>query len=207
MLTPKQRADRKAYLAKWRPANKEHLRAYSKKYQSANRAEILAKKAAVRDRTRAQINAYAREYYQRKRLERLAYAAAYRAANKAIVRARYKAWRDANADIARAACKAWVASHPDEARAHTQARRARKKGNGGRLSRGITKKLMEDQNGLCAYCSADLALGHHLDHKIPLVRGGLHVDANVQLTCPLCNMRKHSKTHEEFLSHRQSQTA
>lgn len=207
LFTPEQKASRKAYMAKWRSVNGAREVAYRKQYWAENRAKLLPKKAVKRDETRAAINAYAREYYQRKRIERLAYAKAYRNANKAIIRVKMQAWADANRDVARAANKAWVAAHPDEARYHNQLRRARKKGNGGRLSKGITKTLMLLQHGKCAYCSADLNLGKHLDHKLPISRGGLHVDENVHLTCPLCNMRKHNKTHEEFMETQQKRSA
>lgn len=199
--TPEERlAVKLACTAKWRAENVERQREYRKKYYAENREILRAKKLALRQQTRAQEAAYSREYYQRKRLERLAYAAAYRAANKALLQLRMQAWRDANKDIAHASQKAWLAKNPGISTVYTRERRARKSGNGGRLSRGIIKKLMALQDGRCAYCLADLTLGHHLDHKQPLSRGGRHTDENVHLTCPLCNMRKHNKTHEEFLA-------
>lgn len=64
----------------------------------------------------------------------------------------------------------------------------------GRLSRGITKKLIDLQRGKCAGCKGDLEkLGHHLDHIVPLALGGEHADQNIQLLCPPCNRLKNAK--------------
>lgn len=64
--------------------------------------------------------------------------------------------------------------------------------------------LYVQQQGLCFYCQG--ALGHfsdkpkqfHLEHKIPLCRGGLHSWFNVVLSCINCNLSKGKKTIIEF---------
>lgn len=61
-------------------------------------------------------------------------------------------------------------------------------------------QLFESQHGLCAYCKADLSItGKHLDHIIPLSRGGLHTANNVHWTCPTCNMSKGDSLESEWL--------
>lgn len=37
-----------------------------------------------------------------------------------------------------------------------------------------------------------------LDHVIPISRGGMNIDDNVQLLCPTCNLSKGAKTMEEW---------
>lgn len=60
-------------------------------------------------------------------------------------------------------------------------------------------ELMREQNGECAYCGTNITEQHHLDHKVPISRGGGHLKENVHLTCPRCNLRKSDYTHEEYL--------
>lgn len=61
-------------------------------------------------------------------------------------------------------------------------------------------QLLEQQNFTCAYCGCDLTTsGKHLDHIVPLSRGGLHTANNVHWTCPTCNLSKNSKLEEEWL--------
>lgn len=60
--------------------------------------------------------------------------------------------------------------------------------------------LLDEQNGKCAYCGCDLnESGKHLDHIIPISRGGLHTANNVHWTCPTCNLSKGDKLEDEWL--------
>jgi len=60
------------------------------------------------------------------------------------------------------------------------------------------ERLYVEQEGRCAYCRDQLDR-YHIDHKIPVARGGTNEIENLHLTCGRCNMRKHTLTHEEFL--------
>jgi hypothetical protein len=62
----------------------------------------------------------------------------------------------------------------------------------------IREILFSEQNGLCFYCQKELEQSH-LEHKAPIARGGKHERSNVCLSCPTCNLRKGTKTEEEFL--------
>lgn len=39
---------------------------------------------------------------------------------------------------------------------------------------------------------------YHIDHKIALCRDGTHTIDNIQILCPTCNLRKRTRTNEEF---------
>jgi len=119
------------------------------------------------------------------------------------------AWRKANPDKVRAACalatKRWRKANPASARRtdRIQARRRRAGLRNGIVSSNIEEILFEKQDGYCAYnlfCNSDLYIeGFHLDHIMPLALGGLHEDSNLQLTCPICNLRKSAKHPDDFL--------
>ena len=57
--------------------------------------------------------------------------------------------------------------------------------------------LLETQNHKCTACNSNL-FDFHIDHKVPLSRGGYHTITNIQILCPKCNLTKHTKTDEEF---------
>lgn len=60
--------------------------------------------------------------------------------------------------------------------------------------------LYDEQKGKCGYCGCDLnESGKHLDHIVPISRGGLHTWNNVHWTCPTCNISKGNKLEEEWL--------
>jgi hypothetical protein len=157
-------------------------------YYKANKESILAKKAKYRAENPehiAQINA------------------AYFALNKEKIAARSAAYCAANREIRAARLSAWQKANPGAVRVHNQNRRARKKQNGGKLSRGIAAKLFALQTGRCTCCHADLkSTGHHIDHIMPLALGGSNTDDNVQLLCPTCNLSKNAKHPVDFMQSR-----
>jgi hypothetical protein len=52
---------------------------------------------------------------------------------------------------------------------------------------------------VCCWCGGTFSPSQcHIDHVIPLSRGGLHLMANVAISCASCNFRKNDKLPEEF---------
>jgi len=51
----------------------------------------------------------------------------------------------------------------------------------------------------CYLCLQSIAFGNdHLEHKIPLSRGGNNLYSNLAVACNKCNLKKGSKTTKEF---------
>ena len=82
------------------------------------------------------------------------------------------------------------AKNPHKAREWLQNRRNKKRG---KLPRGTVAKLFELQRGRCANCACSIAAGYHVDHVMPIAKGGKHEPGNVQLLCGPCNLRKSSR--------------
>jgi hypothetical protein len=59
-------------------------------------------------------------------------------------------------------------------------------------------RMICSQDARCMYCK-ELLAAFHIDHKMPLSRGGTNDMENLQLLCPTCNMSKGAKTHDEYL--------
>lgn len=53
--------------------------------------------------------------------------------------------------------------------------------------------LLELQGGACSYCAGPINTGYHIDHVVPLSRGGGNGRDNIALACPSCNLSKGSK--------------
>jgi 5-methylcytosine-specific restriction endonuclease McrA len=92
---------------------------------------------------------------------------------------------------------AYRARNSEAINAHTRNRRARLAGLGGSHTVDDILDLFDEQEGRCPYCNVYLR-DWHVDHKTPLARGGDNGKTNLQLTCPTCNVRKHTKTDAEF---------
>ena len=63
-------------------------------------------------------------------------------------------------------------------------------------------QLIVSQNYKCKYCDCHLTLdtNTHLDHIVPLSRGGIHSIVNVQWLCSSCNLKKSSMSESDFLN-------
>jgi len=96
----------------------------------------------------------------------------------------------------------WWRDHPDARRAKYHKYRARKKGNGGSFTADEINALFEQQEGFCFYCGELLYASFdreiHIEHKIPISRGGSSNIENIALSCSKCNLTKGAKTHDEF---------
>ena len=77
-------------------------------------------------------------------------------------------------------------------------KRAVKFGRLERVSLMDLRILMELQKGICFYCAVELGKDLHVDHKMPLSRGGTNGRDNLCLSCPKCNLDKHTLTEQEF---------
>ena len=205
----------------YRAANLDKHRAQQREWRKKNRARLRlqergSEKRRARRRARRLENLEKERAYQRAwRAAHPEKAKAWRATNIERVRARdrarrnpekanaaSRAWAARNAEAERARVKAYQAAHPDMARESNHRRRARKFGRYYvRIMRAHLQFLREAQDHCCRYCHRPLVKGAtHLDHRIPLVRGGAHAPDNVCLSCASCNLRKHAMTETEFLA-------
>jgi 5-methylcytosine-specific restriction endonuclease McrA len=68
----------------------------------------------------------------------------------------------------------------------------------------LARLLHERQNGLCHYCEAEITFYRkrpnslHIDHRIPISRGGSDEISNLAASCRQCNLLKADMTDQEF---------
>jgi hypothetical protein len=69
--------------------------------------------------------------------------------------------------------------------------------------KGVTKEdilfLLNKQQKRCFYCGIDINDNYTVDHKTPLCRDGLNEVSNCVLACLSCNVKKNSRTAEEYI--------
>jgi 5-methylcytosine-specific restriction endonuclease McrA len=98
-----------------------------------------------------------------------------------------------------AATKAWWAANPDAMRAAAARRRAKKRSVGGTHTPADIAFKFESQKGRCYWCQQELESGKfHVDHIIPISKGGPNGPENICCACPSCNLKKHNKMPHEF---------
>ena len=126
---------------------------------------------------------------------------------------RLKAYRAANAEkyrlIVRASMLKNIEHHKQRRREYlqteqgrlmyrrqTQARYARKKA--AFIEHVDVSDLLREAQGRCAYCGVEVGSTYHVDHYIPIARGGKHERSNLRISCAKCNLSKGAKMPEEI---------
>lgn len=129
------------------------------------------------------------------------YGRAFYQKHKEKVLVRSRAWYERNKESVNARARAWQKSHPEHNAATQAKRRAKAREEDSHTPEDI-RDLMRLQRSKCAVCGEKIAKRFHVDHIVPLSRGGGNERANIQLLCPTCNLRKSAKDPVEFMQQR-----
>lgn len=163
----------KSYMKAYRVANLEKVKAGQRDHYARNRDQVIEKVKAYavenKDRVKA---AKAKRYDETKEARH----------------AKMKEWRARNPE-----------KHKEGVRAAVLNRIARKAKAPGKYAVKDVRRLYDKQDGKCPACAASLLDGYHVDHVVPLAKGGDNWPANLQLLCPPCNLRKSDMSMEEFM--------
>lgn len=140
----------------------------------------------------------------------------YAARDREKARLDHKAWRDANPEKVKAIwdrnyqknkaamkerIKRWLLANPEAANAARDRRRAKEAGAEGYYTKDDVRELLRHHGRTCFYCSAPLTK-FHIDHFIPLARGGTNYPENLRLSCASCNCSKGAKMPWEWMPDR-----
>jgi 5-methylcytosine-specific restriction endonuclease McrA len=146
------------------------------------RAKSRERYAANRDREMARTTAWIRSHPD----------------NAKAIRSRY--WHS-HKEQEQANVREWHAKNPRKRVEYSENRRAMVRGAGGTFTASDIDAIYDRQGGVCAYCPSQLNGVFHIDHATPLSRGGSNWPDNLRVACPPCNLKKHDKTSEEFMSY------
>ena len=105
-------------------------------------------------------------------------------------------WNRANPEGARKRAKEWAKNNPLKVKVNTQARRARELNATGFTTDQQLADRMAYYGFQCIYCSGPF---EHVDHFVPLVRGGSNWPANLVPSCSDCNWSKNGRDPWEFI--------
>ena len=158
---------RKKQWASWSAENKDKIKEKDEKYRLENKDHVTA---------------YRKKYYEANKESILAVGAKYRADDPEAQKAR---------------CARWAKANPEKCRAKARKRRALKLNAEGSHTIHDIEKMFWLQKGKCANCKSKLKTEgkgvYHIDHIMPLTKGGGDGPDNLQLLCPGCNIKKNAK--------------
>lgn len=196
-----------AYNRDYRRRNRDKLVAYSREWRNthtANRTEESKTRNKQRQRQRYRNDAEHRERVKAQSIQ-------YKKLNPEKAKSQAKKWRAGNLQRSRGLGAAWMAAYRKSPQGQQYYKDYRKK-NWARIKEqnaaynakrygsadAVPDKylywLHKWQDNRCCYCNAELSEHNkHLDHIVPLSRGGQNAPHNVYLTCCACNCSKSSK--------------
>ena len=162
-----------AYHKTWHAANKERHAEYMSAWQKANKESVYKRVKAWKANNRDKVNEGGRAYHAAHREE------------------------DAHRT------KAWRAANPDKRTASYHRRRARVAATGGTLSGAELADIraaQTDNQGrlICWWCNKPITGKPHLDHWIPLDKGGTNDPGNLHYMHAKCNLKKATKLPTEI---------
>jgi 5-methylcytosine-specific restriction endonuclease McrA len=152
----------------WRNANIERARANNREYERNNRDKVNAKRRRL----------YARD-------------------PKAGV-AKTMRWARNNPEKRLATFRQFHKNNPDKNREYHHRRRALILASAENHSAADIQRQYEGQRGRCWWCGNPVGSTYHVDHIIPLSRGGDNSARNICIACPSCNLSKQDRLPSEW---------
>lgn len=124
----------------------------------------------------------------------------YSKANRCKERARCKSWRESNKDKYKESQRNWEKNNGEKRRLMASHRRAAIAKAGGVYTIDQIHEMLINQNYICAdqHCESSLRDGYHIDHIVPLCKGGSNYISNIQCLCQRCNTSKGGKMPSEW---------
>lgn len=182
------------YDKKYYADNKERVNARTKRYNAINSEKIREYQAEYYSANSEEIKARSRRFYSSNADRISSDSKIYRATNQEKIKSRGKQYYAANSEKLKMGFKKYKKNNREKFRLLGHKRRAILNNDGGSLSKGISERLLTLQKGRCRICKSKVAGGrYHLDHIVPISKGGPNVDRNIQVLCPTCNLKKQAK--------------
>ena len=183
--------DNKDAIAQYYEDNKEAIAKYGRQYRKDNKDIVAERNKQYYEGNKDTIAEKHKQYYE---------------GNKDTIAERKKQYYEGNKDTIAEKHKRYYKTFLGRKaiKAGSQNRRARKKKAEGKITKTVVLQVEENNRQeygklACVYCGAAVSDDYHLDHRVPLARGGDNTIENLAIACPTCNLRKHTKTDEEFL--------
>ena len=159
--------------------HKEILRKSYKKHKEKR----IQEKAEYRESNRKLLADKQKEYYRENKEECIEYQKKYRAYNKERIRDYWKMYR--------------ATEQGKTVKRNSNHKRRTLTKNGDVTVQQLKELYLTAKN--CYWCNTKLNKNNtHLDHLMPLSKGGEHTLSNLVISCPTCNLQKNAKDPYEF---------
>ena len=192
-------------VAAWRSANQEHVCAYEKQYTDRRRVNHKAWCEANKERRREQLRRYHAENKDaiNERRRNAPALKAYHEKNKGRIAERKRKYYEENREHHLSVVRSWSKENPDKRRASRHRRRTNELTSGENFTSAdlsAIRAAQTDSKGrlICWRCGKPIKGTPHLDHWIPLAKGGSNGPGNLHYMHAHCNVSKSDKLPAEI---------
>lgn len=116
-----------------------------------------------------------------------------------------RAFRRRNPEKIQAANKKVWAERKEEERLRNKTKHEYRKNAIGTFTKEDVLDRFDRQAGLCFYCFSQLEPGYHVDHFVPIAKGGTNTKENIVCSCPTCNLQKNAHMPEVFFARKEQE--
>ena len=187
---------------KYYDENIDKIKEYQKIWRAKNKEILDVKKTEWRKNNLEKQRQSSKKYRENNKEKMASIRIAYVENNPEKVKQSKEKYAIKNKEIIKQKAKQRRLKNPEKHKKAKHNRRAREKNALGFLSEGLVFKLCNLQRGMCACCKKPLGNNYHMDHIIPLARGGTNTDDNIQLLRARCNLQKNAKDPIDFMQER-----
>jgi len=195
------------YQESYRNINKEKIAKRDKEYSIKNKEVISKQRKEYRVKNKDMINAKAKIHRALNPDQMIKY----RKENKEKIKITTQKWRKNNVEKLREYSKEYAEKNTAKIKLYQSSVRARVLASNRSSKRrelkhyssngtlpinvmsplnGELLELLNNQENMCYLCKSDISKNRHLDHWIPLSKGGTHSIDNVVFLCANCNLSK-----------------
>ena len=184
-----------------RAANLDEANRRGREYYLKNRERILASNNRSRAKCAEQVKACKKAWYERVKHEPefQAKLKARQEANKEAKREYDREYLKRNREKATRQAAEWRKRNPEKRAAIIRNNRDRRRAQSlGGVSSMALAAWTTKQKKACYWCGCKCPKGFHIDHYVPLSKGGKHELANLVIACGPCNLKKNAKDPLDF---------
>lgn len=171
-----------AYTRNWVKDNPQKKRAADKHYAETHREQVRESSRRAYWKNPEKARERSRNWNEKHLEQRRSINRDWNRRNKSRVTLRIREWRRA---------------FPEKAQAAKDRRRALEHNAKGSHTADDIRLLRKTQPN-CWWCGKSVGSKYHVDHRIPLARGGSNAPENLCISCPQCNQSKNDKLPAEW---------
>ena len=178
--------------------NPNKIRKQCKAYYENNKGKIQERQKVWNERNKERMANYSKAWYENNKERLRKVRKAWYERNKENLKEKREAYRETHKEVAKEYGKKYRENNKGKRRRWKHHRRAREKEATIHPFSEESWLRIQPKPYRCYLCGKQIKGAFHIDHKIPLSRGGDHAPWNLALTHPKCNLSKKDKLPNEY---------